>query len=196
MKDELALTIANTIINGFARHFAIFTEITQSARNRFQQCQWNEIHRSARARTNFYDERVTETFNEIKDNFNISSLDDALWQRIKAVYSDLLIDHNQPELAETFYNSVFCHLFERKYYHNDYIYVESTAHRLDDKAQPEIYTSYQPKELGLKQTICDIMNSHRTVIPFEDLDRDVDALINTFRRKAHKTRVKIRRFEV
>ncbi len=191
MKDELALTIANKIINGFERHFAIFTEITQSARNRFQQCQWNEIHRSARARTNFYDERVTETFNEIKDDFNICSLDDALWQRIKAVYSDLLVNHKQPELAETFYNSVFCHLFERKYYHNDYIYVESTAHRLDDKIQPEIYTSYQPKELGLKQTICDIMNSHRTVIPFEDLDRDVDALINTFRRKAHKTRVKL-----
>ncbi|PKI14207.1 bifunctional isocitrate dehydrogenase kinase/phosphatase [Colwellia sp. 12G3] len=191
MKNELALTIATTIINGFERHVALFTELTQSARERFQQCQWNEIHRAARARTTFYDDRVTETFNHIKENFDISALDNALWQQVKGAYSDLLINHKQPELAETFYNSVFCHLFERKYYNNDYIFVESTAHRLDDKESPEIYTSYQPEVLGLKQTICDIMNNHRTVIPFENLDRDVDALINTFRRQAHKTRVKL-----
>ena len=191
MTNAPALTIATTILGGFERHLALFTEITQSARERFQQCQWNEIHRSARARTTFYDDRVTETFSHIKENFEISSLDNALWQQVKVVYSDLLTDHMQPELAETFYNSVFCHLFERKYYHNDYIFVESTAHRLDDKEVPEIYTSYKPEDLGLKQTICDIMNNHRTVIPFEDLDRDVDALINTFRRKAHKTRVKL-----
>jgi isocitrate dehydrogenase kinase/phosphatase len=191
MKNELALTIATTIINGFERHVALFTEITQSARERFQQCQWNEIHKAARARTTFYDDRVTETFNHIKEDFNISSVNNVLWQQVKGSYSDLLVNHMQPELAETFYNSVFCHLFERKYYHNDYIFVKSTAHRLDDKAAPEIYTSYKPEILGLKQTICDIMNNHRTVIPFENLDRDVDALINTFRRKAHKTRVKL-----
>ena len=191
MRNELALTIANTIIDGFEHHVALFTEITQSARERFQQCQWHEIHRSARARTTFYDDRVTETFNHIKEVFNISALDDALWQQVKIIYSDLLTNHKQPELAESFYNSVFCHLFDRKYYHNDYIYVQSTAHRLDDKAVPDIFTSYLPATLGLKQTICDIMNSHRTVIPFEDLDRDVEALIKTFRRKAQKTRVKL-----
>ena len=191
MKDELAFTIATTILNGFERHIALFIDITQSARKRFQQCQWHEIQQSARARTNFYDQRVEETFIAIKDDLNINTLDDVLWQQVKTVYSDFLTNHNQPELAETFYNSVFCHLFERKYYHNDYIFVESTAHRLDDKAVPEIYTRYKPAELGLKQTISDIMNSHRTVIPFEDLSRDVDILINEFRRKADKTRVKL-----
>ena len=185
------LTIATTILTGFERHIALFIEITQSARERFQQCQWNEVHRSARARTNFYDERVKESFNQIKNDFKINELDDVLWQQVKASYSDLLTNHKQPELAETFYNSVFCHLFERKYYHNDYIFVESTAHRLDKKALPKIYTSYKPTELGLKQTICDIMNSHRTVIPFEDLDRDVDALISAFKRNARKTRFKL-----
>jgi len=191
MKDELAIIIANTIIHGFERHVALFTEITQSARERFEQHQWSDVHRAASARTNFYDERVKETFSEIKESFNIIELNNALWQQVKVVYSDILINHKKPELAESFYNSVFCHLFERKYYHNDYIFVESTAHRLDDKEVPEIYTSYQPQKRGLKQTIFDIMNSQKTAVPFEDLDRDVDALINAFRRKAHKTRVKL-----
>ena len=191
MTNQLALTIATTILNGFERHISLFIDITQSARERFQQCQWNEIHRAARARTKFYDERVEETFQSIKADFSIESLEDDLWLNVKTTYLDLLSNHPQPELAETFYNSVFCHLFERKYYHNDYIFVESTAHRLDDIEAPVIYTSYKPAELGLKQTICDIMNNHRTTVPFEDLDRDVDALIKNFRKNAHKTRVKI-----
>ncbi|MEI6895710.1 MAG: bifunctional isocitrate dehydrogenase kinase/phosphatase [Colwellia sp.] len=191
MRDELAFTIANSIIHGFERHVALFTEITQSARERFQQCQWQEVHRSARARTNFYDQRVKETIDSVKENFNITVFYSDLWLEIKVVYSDLLIDHKQPELAESFYNSVFCHLFERKYYYNDYIFVESTAHRLDDQEAPKIYTSYRPKELGLKQTICDIIKSQKIDIPFENINRDLDSLISAFRRQAHKTRVKL-----
>ena len=191
MTNDLALTIATNILTGFERHISLFIDITQSARERFQQCQWHEIQKAAKARTKFYDERVKETYLNIKNDFSIEQLENTLWLDVKGAFLGLLNNHPQPELAETFYNSVFCHLFERKYYHNDYIFVQSTAHRLDNLAQPVIYTSYKPAELGLKQTICDIMNSHKTTVPFQDLDRDVDALIKNFRQKAQKTRVKL-----
>ena len=97
----------------------------------------------------------------------------------------------QPELAETYYNSVFCRLFHRRYYHNDYIFVESTAQRLDDRPTPIIYTSYKPEFKGLKETVCDIINAHTSTVPFKDLSADVDILIRAFRRKAHKTRFKL-----
>ena len=190
MNEKTALIIANTITRGFDRHMALFTEITQSAQERFHQCQWSEIHKAASARTNFYDERVNETFKELKADFNISVLDNKLWQEIKIVYTKALTEHPQPELAETFYNSVFCHLFERKYYHNDYIFFKSTAEQLNKKS-PDIYTSHHPKALGLKQTIANIINNHNTSMPFEDLDRDIDALIKAFIRQAQKTRVKV-----
>lgn len=189
--NELALAIAKTIINGFDRHIHLFIEITQSAQQRFQQCQWAEVQKAAKARTTFYEQRVEESFNTIKQDFHIESLDDELWLQVKKVYINLLAEHKQPELAETFYNSVFCHLFERKYYHNDYIFVESTAQRLDDRPTPVIYTSYKPAKKGLKSTICDIMNSHKSSVPFVDLNSDVDILIRAFRRKAHKTRFKV-----
>mgnify|MGYP005810885011 CR=1 FL=1 len=189
--NNLAYAIAKTIINGFEHHIDLYMEITQSAQQRFQQCQWSEIHKAAKARTNFYDLRVKETFDTIKQDFFVEQLDSKLWLQVKCAYLELLTQHKQPELAETFYNSVFCHLFERKYYHNDYIFVKSTAHRLDDMPSPTIYTAYKPVEKGLKQTICDIMNNHKTEVPFEDLERDVETLIRTFRRDAHKTRYKI-----
>jgi isocitrate dehydrogenase kinase/phosphatase len=189
--NNLASSIAKTIIDGFDRHIHLFIEITKSAQQRFQQCQWAEIQKAAKARTTFYEQRVGETYDIIKQDFLIESLDDELWLQVKKVYITLLAEHKQPELAETFYNSVFCRLFERKYYHNDYIFVESTAQRLDDRPTPQIYTSYKPAEKGLNQTICDIMNSHKSTVPFVDLEADVEVLIKAFRRKAHKTRFKL-----
>jgi isocitrate dehydrogenase kinase/phosphatase len=189
--NNLALSIAKTIINGFDHHIHLFIQITKSAQQRFQQCQWAEVQQAAKARTTFYEQRVKESFDTIKQDFFIKSLDDDLWLQVKKEYIELLTEHKQPELAETFYNSVFCRLFERKYYHNDYIFVESTAQRLDDRPTPEIYTSYKPAKKGLKQTICAIMNAHKSTLPFVDLENDVEVLIRAFRRKAHKTRFKV-----
>ena len=77
MKETLACKIANTIMSGFERHIELFVEITQSAQERFQLCQWNEVHRSARARTTFYDDRVEEAYAAIKNDFNIDQLNNA-----------------------------------------------------------------------------------------------------------------------
>lgn len=188
---NLAAPIANMILMGFERHINLFIEITQSAKERFQQCKWSEIQEAAKERTTFYDARVEETYNVIRNDFCVKKLDSKLWQEVKSIYIDLLANHQQPELAETFYNSVFCHLFESEYYNNTYIFFQSTAHRLDDIETPKIYTSYKPEEKGSKETICEIMNAHKTTVPFRDLSSDVDVLINTFRRKAHKTRFKV-----
>jgi isocitrate dehydrogenase kinase/phosphatase len=188
---NLAGDIANTIINGFDRHIHLFIEITKSAQQRFQRSQWSEVQKAAKARTTFYEQRVKEAYESIKQDYCIDSLDNTLWLQVKQNYIELLAEHLQPELAETFYNSVFCRLFERRYYHNDYIFVESTAQRLDDRPTPIIYTSYKPEFKGLKETVCDIINAHTSTVPFKDLSADVDILIRAFRRKARKTRFKL-----
>jgi isocitrate dehydrogenase kinase/phosphatase len=189
--NNFAFAIAKTILNGFERHIYLFGELTRSAKQRFEQRQWNEIQDAAKKRTNFYDLRVKETLETINKDFLISELNSEIWQAVKTHYVDLLADHLQPELAESFYNSVFCHLFERKYYHNTFIFVESTASRLDEKATPNIYTSYFPAEKGLHPTIMQIMKSAKFTTPFVNLDRDVDTLIKSFKAQAHKTNYKL-----
>jgi isocitrate dehydrogenase kinase/phosphatase len=188
--NNLAFAIAKTILNGFERHIYLFSEITQSAQQRFEQCLWSEIQAAAKARNDFYDLRVAETLDTIKQDFFIEKLDDNLWQAVKIAYVDLLTKHNQPELAESFYNSVFCHLFERKYYHNAYIFVKSSC-TLAQRTPPTIYTRYSPSEKGLFQTISNIMNRHQLNVPYEDLKRDINTLIRAFRDQAHKTRYQL-----
>ena len=189
--NNLAFAIAKTIINGFERHIYLFSEITQSAKNRFEQQQWREVQVAAKARTNFYDRRVEETLATLKEDFLVTKLDDQLWQAVKNCYVDLLAKHLQPELAESFYNSVFCHLFERKYYHNAYIFVESSTADTTEVDFAQIYTSYFPAELGLFKTISTIISNQNFTIPFSHLKKDINILIAKFRQQTHKVRYEL-----
>jgi isocitrate dehydrogenase kinase/phosphatase len=45
------------------------------------------------------------------------------WQQVKLHYIGLLTNHHQPELAETFFNSVTTKILHRSYFNNDFIFV-------------------------------------------------------------------------
>jgi len=184
---KLSHAIASTILEGFNHHIELFSEITQSAKTRFEQCQWAEVQEAAKKRTDFYELRVSETLKTLNQNYQLTTLDDKLWLNVKVAYMGILTSHKQPELAETFYNSVFCNLFSQKYYHNDYIFVESTANRLDGSPAPIIYTRYHPAEKGVFQTIKEMISSPDFNIPYFDIENDVDQLIQVFRQNAKKT---------
>ena len=178
--NHLAIAIAKTILNGFERHIYLFFDITRTAKQRFEKRQWQAVQDAARARTDFYDLRVTETLDTIANDFQISALDEDLWQQIKQAYIELLSRHDQAELAESFYNSVFCHLFERKYYHNDFIFVESSLNFENLEKNDVIYTRYYPEKLGLLQTVHQIIESADFSIPFYQLKKRVNLLIQAF----------------
>jgi len=184
---KFSQAIANTILDGFNHHIELFAEITQSAKQRFEQCQWAEVQEAAKQRTDFYELRVSETIKTLNENYELTTLDDKLWINVKMAYMGILTTHKQPELAETFYNSVFCHLFSQKYYHNDFIFVESTANRLDGSPAPVIYTRYHPAEKGVFQTIKEMITSPDFNVPYVDIENDVNQLIQVFRRNAKKT---------
>lgn len=188
---NLAYAIAKTILNGFERHIYLFSKITQSAQHRFEQAEWQEIQSAAKKRTDFYEQRVSETLETIQQDFAIKELNSELWQTVKNVYVELLSKHPQPELAESFYNSVFCHLFERKYYHNGFIFVETTVQNSKVATNASIYASYSPAEKGLFETIEEILKKPKFAIQYENLNRDIERLIRAFRENAKKTMYKL-----
>ena len=71
-----------------------------------------------------------------------------VWQQVKLHYIGLLIDHYQPECAETFFNSVTTKILHRSYFHNDFIFVRSavsTDHlENDEPAALPTYRAYYP----------------------------------------------------
>ena len=183
VEKHLAETIARTVLTGFGKHFDLFQRITVDAKKRFENADWKGAHKASRERIHYYDQRVVETVDELRTAFHIRELDEPLWQRVKMNYIHLLLDHKQPELAETFYNSVFCRLFHRRYYNNSNIFVRPSVSTDYIEGASLAYRSYYPARQGLRKTIHAILHSFGLDLPFEDVRRDLRNIIRRLREK-------------
>lgn len=179
MHEELVDTVSESILYGFSRHFKRFTEITREAQSRFETADWDGEGLAQKSRIFLYDERVTETVQYIRERIDLTSVDKILWQDIKRQYMWKLYDHNQPELAESFYNSVFCRLFDREYFNNKHIFVKPGA-AVDflDMENPT-YTAWYPNESNLQSCWSAILNSFGLHNIWQQLDRDIELIVET-----------------
>ena len=180
--NPLALSIAKVMIEGFDRHYQSIRHYGQQAKELFEAGDWKGVHSAVCERIPSYDLRSNETARFLAAEYATSSLDDDTWQQVKLLFIGQLINHKQPELAETFFNSVCSRLLHRTYFHNDYIFARpavSTEYILSD---PPTYASYYPMQPGLRATVKRIISDFGWRRPFEDLDRDVDYLLRTTER--------------
>jgi len=103
------------------------------------------------------------------------------WQQVKLHYIGLLVDHHQPELAETFFNSVTVKLLHRSYFRNDFIFVRpavSTEYiENDEPAALPSYRAYYPTRESMRDTLHRVVHHFQLARPFEDLQRDVDQVL-------------------
>lgn len=180
-EQPLSHRVAETILEGFNRHFQLFQEITRAARDRFEQSDWEGESNARKERIYYYDQRVNEAIDQLRDRFELTPFDTTLWQDVKRWYLWLLYNHDQPELAETFYNSVFCRLFDSAYFNNDYIFVKpGTAVEFLDLDHP-VYTSFYPDSQGLETCLGQVLTSFGLGRSWQDIDRDVRLLADDLR---------------
>lgn len=175
LSSQIAFDIARTILDGFDKHYRLFRDASQDARRYFEACDWKTAQAAARERIAFYDHRVDECVQVLEDEYDQEEIDDEVWREVKLHYIGLLINHKQPELAETFFNSVCCKILNRSYYHNDFIFVRpavSTEYIEPDEPHPT-YRVYYPAKDGLRYTLKRIVTNFRLAPQFADLDRDI-----------------------
>jgi isocitrate dehydrogenase kinase/phosphatase len=189
--------IAQSILTGFERHFSFFQEISSAARQRFERADWQAVREASAKRISFYDLRVQEAIERLKSSFDIDSLDERLWQEVKQIYSGLLRSHSRPELAETFYNSVFCRLFDRRYYDNDKIFIESQVDRHELSERYRVYMSFHVDDGELKGCLWDMLSAFYFSLPYESIERDCQRMAESLTEQAgFETLPKDLRFDI
>lgn len=188
--------IAETILDGFCKHFTIFRDVTREARNNFIHGDWMASRRAAIQRINLYDDRVRESIDELRQRFDRPELDAVPWQEVKFQYMGLLYRHRQPELAETFYNSVFVGLFERHFYNNDFIFVRPSmsTERLD--SDDPVYHSFYPLREGWRTALQRILLSANLGLSFGDLRHDVRRITAAIRQHSNLPRRLAQHFQI
>ena len=178
-ENPVALAIAQAMVEGFNKHYRIFRETSRHAKESFEAADWQDQLSAVRNRVQFYDDRVNETVQRLHEEFDAESIDDATWQAVKLHYIGLLLNHKQPELAETFFNSVTTKILHRDYFSNDYIFTRPAISTDYIESFPPTYSSYYPQDEGLRATVRRIVEDFDWQRSFEDLGRDVDHVLRT-----------------
>ncbi len=176
LTDSRAIDIARSLIGGFNRHYALFRQTTGLAKLRFEAADWHGQQRAQAERIEFYDQRVSENVDLLEERHQASLLPMSVWQQVKLHYIGLLVNHRQPELAETFFNSVCTRILHHSYFHNNFLFVRpavSTEYiENEEPAAMPTYRAYYPEPGKLAETFRRIVTNFRLQRPFEDPARD------------------------
>jgi isocitrate dehydrogenase kinase/phosphatase len=181
LTDPRAFDIAQAMLDGFDRHYTLFREASADAKRRFEEADWHGQQRAQRERIEFYDLRVDEATERLQREYQAAELPKDVWQQVKLHYIGLLTGHHQPELAETFFNSVTTKILHRSYFHNDFIFVRpavSTEYiENDEPASLPTYRAYYPTKETMRETWLRIVDNFQLQRAFEDLGRDIDFVL-------------------
>ena len=188
LSSQYAYDMAQVILDGFNKHYRIFREASREAKDYFEAKQWNGIRELIKGRIDYYDERVKECIFNLEEEFDAVNLHIDVWQQVKLHYIGLLTYHHQPELAETFFNSVITRVLNHSYFQNDFIFLRptiSTEYIENDEIRSKpTYRAHYPKGRGdFKKTFREIITSYEIQVPFDNLDKDLNNLIQALDEK-------------
>lgn len=181
LTDSRAFEIAQALLGGFDRHYRLFRATSAEAKARFERGDWPGQQRAQALRIEFYDARVAEATELLEQRFAASTLAMEVWQQVKLHYIGLLTNHHQPELAETFFNSVCTRILHHAYFDNAFIFVRpaiSTEYiENDEPAATPTYRAYYPSPDTLRDTLKRVITNFQLNGEFADLDRDIGQVL-------------------
>ena len=176
LDSTLAYDIAKAMMDGFNRHYRLFRTESARAKHRFETADWHGQQRAQRERIEFYDLRVREASTRLEREYKAGEQPMDIWQQVKLHYIGLLVNHHQPELAETFFNSVTTKILHRTHFHNDFIFVRpAVSTEYIEDGEPEArptYRAYYPASAAMPALIQQMVQDFDLRLPFEDLPRD------------------------
>lgn len=168
--------IARQILLGFDDYRDHFRLITEGARARFEQAQWQEAQQASAARINLYEQKVAETRDVLRGAFDETTLLDVSgWPQVKRAYIEQIDPRFDDELAETWFNSIFCSLFSHDCINDQTMFIQST--RPTERAQERMAQTRRYQPMGdLHGTLARILEDYRFDVPYGDLAGDLQRL--------------------
>ena len=176
-----ARALSEKVLDGFNRHYARFRECARAAKISFEKGDWPHIQKLVADRIEYYDERVAETVHTLAANAQVHPNNKAFWHEVKSHYVECLMNHKQPECAETFFNSVTTKVLKAEYFHNEFIFSRPMISTEYIDSESVTYSSYYPIRDGWHKALVKMFNDYQLAHPFTDLNRDVATIIDRLR---------------
>src|SRR5690554_615971 len=174
MKHSPVYRLAATVLHGFAEFRARIMGTTVDASRRFRDAAWREAQQASAERINLCKEKVGATLQRLQRALPEEELTHCeCWREARGHYAELIGERLDYELAETYFNSIFCSIFHHRHIRNDWMFVYSSRDRA---------SHYSGVELCCRKTVAGDweaalrwgLSEPPFEIPFSDLDRDVE----------------------
>jgi isocitrate dehydrogenase kinase/phosphatase len=148
-----------------------FKAITRRARTRFEGRDWHGMQADAAERLDLYRQVVNHTIAEISQLLEDRVGDTFVWASIKAVYSGLIAERDDWEIAETFFNSITRRVFATVGVDHQIEFVDTDFEAPPTQAHQEVYRTYEggPNTAALIESI---LADHQLDVACEDMTRD------------------------
>ena len=182
---------ANAIHEAFQTYRIQFNVITRRAKARFEGRDWHGMQADAAERLDLYKKIVDQIVIDIRDLLETRLNQKLVWASIKAVFSGLITNRDDWELAETFFNSVTRRIFATVGVDPQIEFVDTDFESPPTQAKHSVYYTYtQPNSTAV--LLKNILDDYRFQITFQDIERDVQLVteeINAQLRKIKALRV-------
>jgi isocitrate dehydrogenase kinase/phosphatase len=172
---------ARTILNGFESYFAEFQNITLAARSRFENADWLGIRQASIQRIDLYKAKINQVYEYVELIAGKDLHDFEFWREARNSYAQLIDGHDNFEIAETFFNSVYCAVFRHRKIRDEFAFVFSPHGDMPPADVSKVYRTYRLAE-PLSTLLERLLKDFALSIPYEDIHRDIenirDAILN------------------
>ncbi len=178
--QALARSAAEAISQAFDNYQQQFHEITHRARLRFESRDWHGMHRDMVERLEVREEVIRHIVAEIRGLLGERLYDKALWAQMKAAYLLIIDCRANPQLAETFFNSITRRVFATHGVDPKIEFVDSEFECEGVPAEGPVYKIFAHDTL--RALVKQILMDCGFRVPYRDVDQDtqrVSARIET-----------------
>ncbi|MBY4678259.1 bifunctional isocitrate dehydrogenase kinase/phosphatase [Marinobacterium arenosum] len=181
MMSQYPQRIAEAVLVRFIDYRDRFQTITARAQRLFEQADWHGIQQAVGERIDLYEINSQQAADAIIAEIGEQVYDAGLWHDAKQAYIRLIWRRTDGELAETFYNSLYCKVFKHRQIDNEHMFIRSTMEGKEIHSGDQIYRVYT-LERGLVAMLSQLLDDYAFAIPWENKRRDLRNLASYVRK--------------
>ncbi len=173
--SRLSNLTAARLLDGFEDYMSRFNAFNKRAPSRFARADWRGVQADALGRLKIYSHVVKTVVDDVRRTLGDRIDDPMLWIAIKAVYSSLIADRQDWELAETFHNSVTRQVFDTVGVDSRIEFVDTDFDSPPSPSHEAVYVIVERHE-KTADLVSKILTHFVQDTPFKRLDSDAAAV--------------------
>ncbi len=175
MTGPYAERIATAVLEKFADYRSRFQTLSAAAQLRFEKADWHAIQKAGAARIDLYEDNSEEGARAIVEQLGDVVYDARLWHDAKRCYALKIQQRSDPELAETFYNSIYLKVFRHHELDDTHMFIRSAYEGNPICSGVQFCRRYTTQQ-GLVALLGKLLDDYAFNIPWENRRRDIRSL--------------------